>query len=198
MRDTTTTTTATTSLTDSSSKYQFPDFYNFPPFFTIQPVLVSREKQLSLWCDIILQYHSYNKIKIMKIYDCILFTNKSINRKLTNDEIMIVVTEFIKSGYGEWVDPTTKTACKILWRKPEQLAIDIYTWADSQGYCSSAGSASGICTLYELHSGEDINGMSFDGIDEELLRRALSILEKQGKCTIFKGDTSDEDGIKFS
>ena len=45
--------------------------------------------------------------------------------------------------------------------------------------------------------GEDVNGMSFQGADEELLRRALSILEDQGKCAIFKGETSQEDGIKF-
>jgi ESCRT-II complex subunit VPS25 len=47
------------------------------------------------------------------------------------------------------------------------------------------------------HIGEDVNGMSFEGADEELLRRALGILEDQGKCTMFKGDTSSEDGIKF-
>ena len=46
-------------------------------------------------------------------------------------------------------------------------------------------------------TGEDVNGMSFEGADEELLRRALSILEDQGKCTIFKGETSSDDGIKF-
>eukprot|EP00804_Cyclotella_cryptica_P015751 CCRYP_013385-RH/>CCRYP_013385-RH protein AED:0.27 eAED:0.27 QI:302/0.66/1/1/1/0.75/4/1666/113 len=45
--------------------------------------------------------------------------------------------------------------------------------------------------------GEDVNGMSFQGADEELLRRALSILESQGKCAIFKGETSEEDGLKF-
>ena len=39
--------------------------------------------------------------------------------------------------------------------------------------------------------------MSFQGADEELLRRALSILEDQGKAAVFKGDTSEEDGIKF-
>ena len=39
--------------------------------------------------------------------------------------------------------------------------------------------------------------MSFEGADEELLRRALSILEDQGKCTIFKGASSSDDGIKF-
>jgi ESCRT-II complex subunit VPS25 len=40
--------------------------------------------------------------------------------------------------------------------------------------------------------------MSFQGADEELLRRAIKILEQQGKCALFKGDTSDEDGVKFS
>jgi len=39
--------------------------------------------------------------------------------------------------------------------------------------------------------------MSFQGADEELLRRAIGILEEQGKCALFKGDTSEEDGIKF-
>ena len=49
----------------------------------------------------------------------------------------------------------------------------------------------------QLLIGEDVNGMSFQGADEQLLRRALEILESQGKCTVFKGDTSDEDGLKF-
>ena len=51
--------------------------------------------------------------------------------------------------------------------------------------------------LISFTKGEDVNGMSFEGADEELLRRALSILEDQGKCTVFKGETSSEDGIKF-
>lgn len=48
-----------------------------------------------------------------------------------------------------------------------------------------------------LGPGEDVNGMSFHGVDEELLRRALGILEQQGKCTMFSGDHLEEDGIKF-
>lgn len=39
--------------------------------------------------------------------------------------------------------------------------------------------------------------MSFQGVDEELLRRALGVLEGMGKCAVFKGETSEEDGIKF-
>ena len=83
------------------------------------------------------------------------------------------------------------TTCRILWRKPEQLASDVYVWAQSNGYIGS------VCTIYELHSGEDVNGMSFQGADEDVLRRALLILADQGKCTIFQGETSSEDGIKF-
>jgi len=96
-----------------------------------------------------------------------------------------------RSGHGEWEDPGVKTRCRILWRRPEQLASDIYQWAEANGFINS------VCTVYELHSGDDVNGMSFQGADEELLRRALKILEDQGKCTMFKGETSSEDGIKF-
>jgi len=103
----------------------------------------------------------------------------------------VVMRDFVKSGHGEWEDPELGTRCRILWRKPEQLASDIYDWAAVNGYINS------VCTVYELHSGEDVNGMSFQGADEELLRRALGILEEQGKCAMFHGETSSEDGIKF-
>lgn len=180
--------------TSADKPFQYPDFYNFPPFFTIQPVLATREKQLALWRELILRYHTEKKLKIMKVYDCPLWKNDAIGRQLNDNAIQIVVDDFCKQGHGEWQD-SKKTHCKILWRKPEQLAVDIYTWAETNGFTNGAG---GICTVYELHSGEDVNGMSFQGADEELLRRALSILESQGKCTVFKGDTSSEDGIKFS
>lgn len=47
--------------------FQFPEFYSFPPFFTIQPVLASREKQLALWRELILRYHTENKIKTLVV-----------------------------------------------------------------------------------------------------------------------------------
>ena len=54
-----------------------------------------------------------------------------------------------------------------------------------------------MCTLYELHSGEDVDGQSFEGADTELIRRAINILEDRGQCRMFKGETSEEDGVKF-
>jgi ESCRT-II complex subunit VPS25 len=131
------------------------------------------------------------KIKTLVLHECPLWKNATIDRELNREEIQQVMEDFVKSGHGEWEDPELRTRCRIMWRKPEQLASDIYDWAVSNGYINS------VCTVYELHSGEDVNGMSFQGADEELLRRALGILEEQGKCTIFQGETSSEDGIKF-
>ena len=58
------------------------------------------------------------------------------------------MNDFVRSGHGEWEDPELRTRCRILWRKPEQLASDIYDWAVANGYINS------VCTVYELHSGE--------------------------------------------
>eukprot|EP01083_Nonionella_stella_P019285 53604_1 len=171
-------------------KFEYPEFYSFPPFFSIQPVLATREKQMGLWRELILSYHTSMKIKTLVVHDCPLWKNKDVSRELNSEGIKSVMNDFVKSGHGEWEDQT-HTRCRILWRKPEQLASDIYDWAVANGYINS------VCTVYELHSGEDNNGMSFQGADEELLRRGLAILERQGKCTMFKGDTSSEDGIKF-
>lgn len=145
---------------------------------------------MGLWRELILSYHMSKKIKTLVAHDCPLWKNAEIGRELSRDDVKTVMNDFVKSGHGEWEDDT-KTRCRILWRKPEQLASDIYAWAEANGYINS------VCTVYELHSGEDVNGMSFEGADEELLRRALAILEDQGKCTMFKGETSSEDGIKF-
>jgi len=162
------------------------------------------------------------RIKTLVLHECPLWKNESIGRELNQEGIRLVMDDFVRSGHGEWEDPDVRTRCRILWRKPEQLASDIYDWAVANGYINS------VCTVYELHSGEfvrafqcvvlliacinshrlilklsslypgeDVNGMSFHGVDEELLRRALGILEQQGKCTMFSGDHLEEDGIKF-
>mmetsp|Transcript_27211 Transcript_27211/g.41771 ORF Transcript_27211/g.41771 Transcript_27211/m.41771 type:complete len:148 (-) Transcript_27211:76-519(-) len=137
------------------------------------------------WIEIMsLHYHTIQYFVVSKQ------TNQT-NKPTINCFLLFCLFGHTHSGFGEWEDPNRKTRCRILWRKPEQLASDVYDWAMANGFQNS------VCTLYELHSGEDVNGMSFQGADEELLRRALRILESQGKCTIFKGETSDEDGIKF-
>jgi ESCRT-II complex subunit VPS25 len=153
--------------------------------------LATKEKQLALWRDLIVRYHMQYKLKNLVVHECPLWKNEDVGRSLDKEAITTIMDDLVLQGYGEWVDIPEKTTCRILWRKPKELATDIYEWAVANGNIGS------VCTLYELHSGEDVNGMSFQGIDEEILRRALGILEDQGKCAMFQGETSSEDGIKF-
>jgi len=177
----------------TEDNFEYPEFYSFPPFFTIQPVEATKEKQLALWRELIIRYYTTQKIKTLIVHECPLWKNTAIERQLSQEAIDMILHDLMKSGRGEWLDPDTHTAVRILWRTPSELATDIYEWALACGNVA----AHTICTIYELHSGEDIAGMSFQGCDEDLLRRALTILEEDGKCILYPGETSAEDGIKF-
>ena len=88
------------------------------------------------------------KIKTLVLHECPLWKNATIGRELDRKGIQIVMEDFVRSGHGEWEDPELRTRCRIMWRKPEQLASDIYDWAVANGFINS------VCTVYELHSGE--------------------------------------------
>jgi ESCRT-II complex subunit VPS25 len=90
-------------------------------------VEATRAKQLALWRQLILQYHTSHKIKVLRIHDCPLWRNPLIDRKLNADEIATVIADFIASGHGERIDAAS---VRILWRKPAELATDIYNWAE--------------------------------------------------------------------
>eukprot|EP00804_Cyclotella_cryptica_P015748 CCRYP_013385-RG/>CCRYP_013385-RG protein AED:0.26 eAED:0.26 QI:43/1/1/1/1/0.8/5/2044/92 len=76
--------------------FEFPYFYHFPPFYTIQPVLVTRDKQLAQWRELILKYHTDLKIKTLVLHECPLWRNASIGRELSRDEIQVVMDDFVK------------------------------------------------------------------------------------------------------
>ena len=46
-------------------------------------------------------------------------------------------------------------------------------------------------------SGDDAPGTPFHQMDPWLLRRAIALLEEQGKAALFEGATSDAEGVKF-
>mmetsp|Transcript_122071 Transcript_122071/g.352801 ORF Transcript_122071/g.352801 Transcript_122071/m.352801 type:complete len:180 (-) Transcript_122071:954-1493(-) len=177
-----------------SKEFEFPEFYSFPPFFTIQPVLETREKQLALWRQLILEYHAQQGQPILLVKDCPLWKNPEIQRELAPEDVQVVLKSLVEDGSAEWMNDQQQ--CRILWKKPPQLAAELYTWAQSSGHIG------GILTVYEILNGEGdgedetLQNM-LAGIDEDVLRRGLKILEGQGKCTIFQGETSNEDGVKF-
>lgn len=154
----------------------------------------TREKQLKLWKQLIVDYHCFIKVSLCIIHDCPLWSNPNIQRTLSKEDLKIILNYVVDTGSAEWVDSAATTTLRILWFTPQELASNIYVWARENGHLGS------VVTLYELHSGDGdatAETSAFQGLEEELIRRALTILESEGKCTIFQGETSSEDGIKF-
>ena len=78
-----------------------------------------------------------------------------------------------------------------MWRSPNEVANSLYAWIQNAGMIGT------VYTVFELTNGDETRGTEFEGIDMYLMRKALDILQEQEKATIFKGSTSDEDGVKF-
>ena len=66
--------------------------------YRIQPVSETKGKQLRLWKDLILQYHLCHKQYVMVINNFIYFENKTIKRKCTSDDIIIIIEYLIEQG----------------------------------------------------------------------------------------------------
>lgn len=62
-------------------------------------------------------------------------------------------------------------------------------------YVSSKGLQGTVLTLFELSQGDDVEEEEFYGMQQEVLVKALQVLERERKCELI---ISDEDqGVKF-
>ena len=96
-----------------------------------------------------------------------------------------------KEQYGSW-DDDEKTIFKCSWRKMDEWANLIYSWANNEGQINK------LLTFYDLHSGDTTAHTQFAGIDPQFLLKVLDILEEQGKGQVFKdGDQIDGYAVKF-
>ncbi|KAI8320400.1 vacuolar protein sorting 25 [Martensiomyces pterosporus] len=120
------------------------------------------------------------------------FNNKQLRRSLRVDVLREIIDELVKQGNAVWTGPkNTKDTCLVFWRKPEEWASLVYQWASERGLLNT------VLTVFELANGDDTIGQEFHDLDPTTLRRALDILQSQGKAQLFVG-TSDEDaGVKF-
>jgi ESCRT-II complex subunit VPS25 len=156
----------------------------------IQPVSETKEKQFKLWKELILQYHMLNNNYICIPENFEYFENKSIGRKLSSKDIGLVMEFLVNQGNAEWEDGA-KSRCRIIWKTPEVMAGEIYTWASKNGHLDN------IFTIFELVSGDEHQDSGFFGTDQAQFRKALQVLQRSNKAVIIEGSTSDEDGVKF-
>eukprot|EP00262_Sarcandra_glabra_P009400 TRINITY_DN2375_c0_g1_i1.p1 TRINITY_DN2375_c0_g1~~TRINITY_DN2375_c0_g1_i1.p1 ORF type:complete len:180 (-),score=22.88 TRINITY_DN2375_c0_g1_i1:319-858(-) len=172
--------------------FKLPHFFNYPPYFTLQPVRDTREKQVQLWKELIIDYCKTQKIFIIGLEDEFpLFTNLVIERTLSHEARKVFLASLVSEGRAEWMDKGHKK-CLILW-------LRIQDWADSiLRFVKENGLEDGVMTVEEIRSGVESRGTELQGIDRTVLMRALKLLEQRGKAAIFKGTSADDEGVKFS
>ncbi|XP_058777513.1 vacuolar protein sorting-associated protein 25 [Vicia villosa] len=173
-------------------EFKLPNFFNYPPYFTLQPVRDTREKQIQLWKELIIDYCKTQKVFVIAIEDEFpLFTNTVIERSLTHEAREAFLSALVSEGRAEWMDKGHRK-CLILWHR-------IQDWADILlQFAKDNGLEDGVVTIEEIRFGTESQGTELQGIDRTILNRALKLLEQKGKLVVFKGTSTDDEGIKFS
>ncbi|KAJ2537822.1 Vacuolar protein-sorting-associated protein 25, partial [Coemansia sp. RSA 1933] len=158
-----------------------------------QPNESTWKEQRRMWCDLILAYFRHMNISGMTLAEVITeppFSNKRIHRSLRVDMLREIVEELVKQGNACWTgSKNTNDTCLVFWRKPEAWASIIHQWV------SDAGMLNTVLTLFELANGEDTEGQEFHNMDPVTLRRALDVLQGQGKAQLFVGTSDDDIGV---
>lgn len=168
----------------------FPWQHAFPPFFTLQPNEQTRTKQLEAWRSMILDYcqsHQITQFDVQEIAQSPLFHNKTIQRRLSQEDLLLVLEDLRSHGHLEWDSLKTRRKAHIYWRRPEEWGSLIYNWAQAHGMKNT------VCTLFELTQGDESKDQAFHGLDQELLIKALKTLELEKKAELFP----DLEGVKF-
>ena len=170
--------------------FKLPHFFDYPPYFTLQPVRETREKQVQLWKELILDYCRSQKMYIISLEeDFPLFSNPKIERSLSYEAKEVFLAALVSEGRAEWIDKSHKK-CLILWLRIQDWANYILDFVKENGL--------EVTTIEDIRSGIETHGTELAGIDRGVLMRALRLLEQKGKAVIFKGTSADDEGVKFS
>ncbi|XKL67525.1 hypothetical protein PGB90_003016 [Kerria lacca] len=167
---------------------KWPWQYNFPPFFTIQPNLETRKKQLEAWKTLILNYFKQTNQYILDLSDISnleLFNNSSISRSLNRDDVILILDFLTRSENAEAIDKN-KNRWYIYWHSLREWAHIIYSWAQKTNRTNS------VLTFYEIRSTPN---EEFTELNEEILSKALQLLESQEKAEIIL--LQDTCGVKI-
>lgn len=136
-----------------TSEYIFPAFHSFPPSFTRQPVESTLAKQTQLWCDLIRDYcraHQIFWLDVSVAKESNLFSNPSIDRRLSDNDIRYFLGQLVARGDAEW-DPDRKR-CLVFWRRPSDWGQLIIQWVDA------AGRNGELLTVHEIRKGTSTIG----------------------------------------
>lgn len=126
----------------------------FVSCFRIQPHAETRSKQIEAWQQLITEYLKTTKqstIDVRESQNCPLFNNVTINRKLSQESLLIILEEMGKTGRAAPVDKS-KNVWEVYWHSLDEWGNMVYNWASSNGLNNT------VCTLYEIREGDNTVG----------------------------------------
>ncbi|KAK5012032.1 putative vacuolar protein-sorting-associated protein [Cryomyces antarcticus] len=203
-------TTTTTTATTLPSTFPLPSRTSFPPFYTLQPNLETRTRQLTLWSSLIQSYCAHQRLAKLSLASALaspLFRNDALGRRLSLLDARAVLDWMCSAeggGRAEWLreKPSSgasaggaagpalqKNTCYVYYHTPAEWADLLYGWVESTGQRGA------VLTLYELVQGDAGRGMEWEGLDQDVLFKALGVLVKRGRAQVFGGEGSE--GVKF-
>ena len=172
------------------TEFSLPDWYEFPPSFTLQPVQQTQQRQLAMWCSLVLRWAAHHRTWTLVPTKWPLFANERIGRRMPHEGVDAVVRALLESGHAEWADEE-RAQLRLMAQLPSELGTQLYHKVRETGMIGS------VYTVLELCEGDESETLGFSGTDPALFRKALQWLEDQNKAKIFKGAESDADGVKF-
>jgi len=171
-------------------EFHYPPFHNLPPFFTSQPVLDTKKKQLSLWCDLVLDYVRHFKLHeldLNEIGNTALFSNKQIKRRASQPFIVEIFEYIVNKGKAAWLPG--KKRILVYWRSPEEWGSIIYNYIRENSMIGV------VCTYYELRESEEVENQAFFQLEPSIFEQALKSLENTQKAKLL--NVGGKSGIKF-
>ncbi|KAG8859988.1 hypothetical protein FRB91_005315 [Serendipita sp. 411] len=175
--------------------FTLPSVHACPAFFCFQPFPASRADQDALWTRLILSYARHRRLFTLSADDAErqnsewldVLTNDRINRRLTKAQVTTLLQTLVSQNQAAYEPPKQDSAALIYWRKPEEWAETLHSWAVSTGQLNN------ILTFYEIQEPELPSELS--GIPTPLLRRIIGILTKSNRAQMI--DSAEGDGVRF-
>ncbi|TVU20470.1 hypothetical protein EJB05_36678, partial [Eragrostis curvula] len=169
--------------------FELPDFFNYPPYFTLQPVGATREVQVRVWKQLILDYCQSQRIYIVSLDDDFpLFSNPVIERSLSREAKELFLSALVTEGMVQ--DDAKQHHFTTAWLICRACRVD-----GQESQQVKENGLEGTMPVEDIRSGFDTRGTELAGIDSSVIMRALRLLEQNGKAAVFK--VNDCEGVKF-
>ncbi|SCU80967.1 LAMI_0B04324g1_1 [Lachancea mirantina] len=173
-----------------------PAIYSFPPLYTCQPNALIREQQLTVWCEIIVEFAKKERVWCITAEGTpakdggdkqSVFRNDVIQRSVKSTFIEEIWHKMIETEKALRIDSDSNYF--ILWRSLDSWSALILQWFESSGKLNQ------VITLYELIEGDETLGCEFHGMDSMLMEKCLLRLRERGRASLLK-DQNKVMGVK--